>query len=608
MLTPLGRWRDRLRHRRARRDDRGAVLILGAVFAGIAVLGAALAVDIGRIVQDKRNDQRVADLVALDAVRGLQDQSGANRRTLVNAIAADSALRNGFDPAAPGNAMAVELGVIAPGTTTFVAIPPGNPAADETANAVRVELSSTVPFFFAAGSRTVRASAVARLTGGPIGTVRVGSTLVAADFDSAALGPLYATILNRFLNRTLAAAGLPAGSLSLSAVGWKGIAAASVTLDELAAALGVGSPAQALSTQVTYAELVRASALALSARGDPSQAQAVTALGTIATQFELAAGMVLRLGDLVHVAGDVGNGTDVADVALSVMDLVRAGAMVANGTHFVGFDLGTGDLPVIPGVQSVNVRASLIEAPQQAVGPAGTDGAGAYLTEARTAQVALSITARIGLSLPVLGSVTAEVPFLVQGGEGRAGLDQIECSVASRPDRVDIGASTSALTAKLAAVSNGNLNGVPNPPTSPATILDVNVLGIRVTATVTGDVTSSVPGAGPRLLEFDPPYVDPGTPQTLAATGLTFPTLAPGNLTINVSNALVLNVGTVAGALVSAVNAAVPGLSTGVLAPVAKALGVSYAGADVWAPPVQKCDPTHFAGNPTALSLPTLVG
>lgn len=55
-------------------------------------------------------------------------------------------------------------------------------------------------------------------------------------------------------------------------------------------------------------------------------------------------------------------------------------------------------------------------------------------------------------------------------------------------------------------------------------------------------------------------------------------------------------------------NAAVPGLSANVLAPVAKALGVSYAGADVWAPPVQKCDPTHFDGDPTALSLPTLVG
>jgi hypothetical protein len=60
--------------------------------------------------------------------------------------------------------------------------------------------------------------------------------------------------------------------------------------------------------------------------------------------------------------------------------------------------------------------------------------------------------------------------------------------------------------------------------------------------------------------------------------------------------------------LVGAVNAAVPGLSANVLAPVAKALGVSYAGADVWAPPVQKCDPTHFDGDPTALSLPTLVG
>jgi hypothetical protein len=152
------------------------------------------------------------------------------------------------------------------------------------------------------------------------------------------------------------------------------------------------------------------------------------------------------------------------------------------------------------------------------------------------------------------------------------------------------------------------MNGTPNPPTTPATILDVNVLGIDVTATVTGNVASSLPGAGPELFEFDPPYVDPGTPQTLSATGLSLPTLATGDLTINVSNALALPVGTVASRLVGAVNAAVPGLSANVLAPVAKALGVSYAGAAVWAPPVQKCDPTHFDGDPTAQSLPTLVG
>lgn len=579
-----------------RRDERGAILILGAVFAGIAVLGAALAVDIGRIVQDKRNDQRVADLVALDAVRGLQDTSGADRRTLVEAIAADAAARNGFDPAAPGNAMTVELGVIAPGTTEFVPIPPGNPAADETANAVRVQLSSVVPFFFAAGSRTVRATAVARLTGGPIGTVRVGSTLAAADFDSAALGPLYATILNRFLNQTRAAAGLPTGSLSLDAVGWKGIATASVTLDELAAALGVGSPAQALSTEVTYAELIRATADALAASGEPSKAAVATSLGTIAAQFDAAAGMVLTLGDLVEVAGDVGNGADIAGVALSVMDLVRGGAMVGNGTNFVGFDLGASDLPVIPGVQSVNVRASLIEAPRQAVGPAGTDATGAYVTEARTAQVALSVTARIGLQLLGVG-VTAQVPFLVQGGEGRAGLDAIECSVASQPDQVDIQAATSALTATVPGGTR---------------ILEatISLLGIPVgvSATVNRDVATSAPGAG-RLLEFDPPYVDPGTAQTLSASGLTLPTLSGASLTVTVSPlGLGLSPSAVLDALVGAVNAAVGGLTASVLAPVTKALGVSYAGADVWAPPVQKCDPTHFAGNPTALSLPTLVG
>jgi hypothetical protein len=55
---------------------------------------------------------------------------------------------------------------------------------------------------------------------------------------------------------------------------------------------------------------------------------------------------------------------------------------------------------------------------------------------------------------------------------------------------------------------------------------------------------------------------------------------------------------------------AVPGVTTEILAPVHEALGLSFAGADVWAPPPQDCASSLFNANaaPTAASVPTLVG
>lgn len=53
--------------------ERGSVLILSTVCLVIAMLAAALAVDLGRLASDKRTDQKIADLAALDAARDLTD-------------------------------------------------------------------------------------------------------------------------------------------------------------------------------------------------------------------------------------------------------------------------------------------------------------------------------------------------------------------------------------------------------------------------------------------------------------------------------------------------------------------------------------------------------
>ena len=282
--------------------ERGAILILGAVGMVLAMISAALSVDLGRLAQERRNNQKVADLAALDAVRALHlgDPLEAARR---------SAERNGFPWSAPSYGLSTQ-----PGTTdgdgNFV---PGPLA---TATALQVEVTSPFRNQFAPGERVVKARAVSALAG-PMGSVAVGSTLAGA---SATVGATEVKVLNRLLSRIISP-----GTVNVDAVGWKGIADAAVSFERLRAALGLtaGSVDGALDASLTYRQLLDATVDALEADGSPTSAAAVTPLGDIATEVEASLGASVRLRDLFDITGTVGNGADVADARLRVLDVVR---------------------------------------------------------------------------------------------------------------------------------------------------------------------------------------------------------------------------------------------------------------------------------------------
>ena len=91
--------------RSARRDDeRGAILVMSALFLVVMVVACALAIDLGQQAKDKRDDHKIADLVSLDAVRALDDINGgctdAQQQTYVESKAHDAAVRNGLTRAA----------------------------------------------------------------------------------------------------------------------------------------------------------------------------------------------------------------------------------------------------------------------------------------------------------------------------------------------------------------------------------------------------------------------------------------------------------------------------------------------------------------------------
>ena len=104
--------------RSTRRDERGAIMILSVLFLVVMVVACALAIDLGFQAQDRRTDHKVADLVSLDAVQALDDINGAcddtTQQNYVNQKAALSAARNGYDPAASGHTLVVDIGNLDP--------------------------------------------------------------------------------------------------------------------------------------------------------------------------------------------------------------------------------------------------------------------------------------------------------------------------------------------------------------------------------------------------------------------------------------------------------------------------------------------------------------
>src|SRR5437660_523467 len=85
---------------RRRRDERGSILVLATVGVVLAMIAASLAIDLGALAQDARQDQKVADLVALDASRVLPNDP--------TTAAQASATRNGFPYSSPGYSLVVE--------------------------------------------------------------------------------------------------------------------------------------------------------------------------------------------------------------------------------------------------------------------------------------------------------------------------------------------------------------------------------------------------------------------------------------------------------------------------------------------------------------------
>ncbi|HUQ63131.1 MAG TPA: hypothetical protein VM121_05220 [Acidimicrobiales bacterium] len=520
-----------------RKDESGSILVLSVVGVVLAVISTALAVDLGRLAQDKRTDQKVADLAALDASRDL---------TQACARAKASVVRNGM-----------------PASTLTCSDPASNPAGDvvrgniaagvftvnAAGTAVRVKVHSAFKtvFPFVTGPNGLDVKGIAAKCS-PAGFT-IGSSLATIDTSRS-------TLLNSMIGRMIGGS-----SLSLSLVSWQGLASGSVTLDQLRTQLAsmgfsVGSVSSLLSTDLTLAQFFQATANALTAKGDTANATLFNTLKVAATST-----VKMHLGQFLTVAQDAEGVALGSRFNLFQLLTAAAEASAVNGNSFI--DVANVGITV-PGVASTAMHLKVIEPPMIWF---GTDCKPEIKT---TGQVQLTVTPTLNLNvtvgLSVLNVVNA-MPINLTAAGATGVLKTVNCT-SSPGITVTVDPKAFSGSATLATL-RVKLLGLP--------LLDVPTT--NVTPSIDGpavDVSFSYPG------EFSPTAASkhigsqPVGLQSLTNVTAGSPTLL-GVLPLGVTS------GQIVTAVINALHTVIGDVDNSVLTPLLKDLGLDIGGADVTA-------------------------
>lgn len=424
--------------------QQGAFGIQGALTLFLAVLFAVLAIDSGRLMQEKKRLQSVADMAALDA-SSLGGNCGNGNLAEVVAEAQLSAARNNH-ALTDGGTLQVSMGDVVAGNDGIRAFTVGDPT---TAMAVEVTAGNTVPASLIAGGLfgdqiNLQATAVAERTA--IAGFSAGSGLLNLNTE--------ASILNALLG------GVLGSTVNLDLVSYQGIAVTNVTLlNIIEAAAGVGTVDELLSANLSVGELLQVFAQAVSASNTASvDAIAATELLANATVSDLS----VNVGDILSVTTpDV---EQAATVDVNLLDLLTTTILVANGQHAIELPLGVSLLGL-----HIDTFLTVIEPPQIAIGPPGKNADGDWITQTHTAQIRLDTTVTGGLNL-LLVSVDVDLDIGIEVASGDAWLDNIDCYNSTNPiTTVTIGTQPGLATVALSGTED---------PSDPATISVRLLLGL----------------------------------------------------------------------------------------------------------------------------------
>lgn len=427
-------------------DERGAVAVFLAVTVSLLVLMAAFAVDLGMQRVVRRDMQALADVVALDLARELNGRSQTQLAPAIDIAAPTSALSASI--ARNGDTMGDNLVVSADwgawdGTTFDTAAEPPT--------AVKVTAGADIDFSFTSG----RGGASRTAIGSTIKTACYTLGSFAARFRSGD-SALIATLVEP-MNELLRP------QANIDAASYTGLANATASLDEIAAALNLGTTSGLLTATVTARRLIEASIRVLNGQ-TPRNALAISALEQLVKGQASLDTPVL----LTKVLSISPSDTAAFQAKLHVLDLVAGTILVADGVN--GFKLGNGNLGAkVAGVASLTTaELSVIERPQLACGPFGSAAA-----NAQTSQVRGSATAKFELPTINLGGgdivQTAPSTVLLDVNLGNAAgrlLAEPVCrsGTPNDPDLMQVGVrsgiSTLGLSTKLFFKTTLNVVGV----------------------------------------------------------------------------------------------------------------------------------------------------
>jgi uncharacterized membrane protein len=545
------------------RRDRGAVLSLVALTMPVLLLMTAFAIDLGRQRSSRRTMQARADIVALDLVRLADGRTEGQIMVEAPAELAASAMRNKVDPAK----LDFDYGTWSEASGFIPTLDTAVP------NAVMVSAGEAVDYYFRPGEGSTARSAVATINDEGSAEHVLGSTLINVT-------PASSSVIGQVLQSVIPGADV---------IGYQGLANATVTLGQLAAALNLGSVEELLGATVTYEQLVVAAADALQGGG-----------GSVAAVGVLDQLIALGIEDFqVEVADVVGAGTTGSsgtDARVSIPQLLLAGAGIADGTHAVTIPATVLN---VAGLAGVTLDLNVIEGPVRVGTHDGASGS--------TDQVDLGVRISLDVSgnknqrlcdLPanertLLGQLLGGVfrllncllaPLTTSPLDVRvAGTIDLALRVAeaTTTQSIDCGAPALlvayqtgpvAVTATTALTASVALDG------SPLTLLGVSAPAAAMAASgASGTASFPATDLGPRHITFNPTTSRVGSPN-LGLANL----LQVGGLKVTVANADLPVLGGIARDLVQPViNHILGQVDQIVVTEVSKLLGLNLGGADI---------------------------
>jgi uncharacterized membrane protein len=441
---------------RAWSDRRGGIAIMSGVMFSVAIICAAFAIDLGSLFLEKRRIQGVVDLAAMAAAGDIANAQAAARATLV---------ANRVDLA--NTDLKVELGHYAPDTTAAVgarfqigALP---------LNAARVTLTRPVDIYFAKTfmNDCCKVSVSALAANAQVATFSVGSRLAA----------LREGVVNQLLS------GLLGGNVTLSVADYNAIATANVGMFQFGQALASELNLSAVSykdvmaADVTVGNVIKAMA---SVAPDATTRAALNSLAaeSSASFVKVPMSQVMSFGPLENLG--VGDALSFPDPRFNVMDVVMAAASISGNGRLISLDLGVS----VPGVAKLTLDVAIGDPVQQSPWAA----VGEVQAKVHTAQIRIRLVAEVGGS-GLLAATRVRLPIYIDGAYGTGRLASIACAN-DGTGAVSVAARPGIAAAHIGEVSNWDLTSF-NPHVSPtkATLVDLALIKVKGRASI--DVTNT---------------------------------------------------------------------------------------------------------------------